>query len=439
MKRRDQQGYALIFIFALSAAMALMLYMEMPRMALELQRNREGLLIERGEQYIRAIKVFQSTNKRFPQTIEELESTNGRRFLRRRYLDPISGKDDWRLIHGDGSGRLTDSLVQKPTVPGQTEEKTASTAGENPQFGSTGDAGQRVAAALNRRASEMPGAPGSAPVPGQPGQPGDPTDPQQQQQQISPGAGLPPNAPPPQQITGPNGQPIARIPGLPGQMGAYPSQPANSQTGGVVPQPAQQQPTYGSGYTFGSGYSGSTAPPPAPAPNQQNQPPMPPGQPQAQFPGQQAFQPIPGGTSQSFGNPAMPGGVTPAAAMIQRMLTTPKPQGMRNLQQAGTQAMGVGIVGVASKVDAEGIKIYKDRTNYKEWEFVFDPAKQRGAPGQIPGQVPGMVNGQVPGQLPTPFGNTIPTNAAPGSPGFSPQPPGPGGMGPQQFPIPVRR
>ena len=117
-RRQSERGYALIFVFAMSAMMAMMLYLELPRLALEMQRNREELLIERGEQYVRAIKVFTKKNKKYPQTIEELEGTNGVRFLRRRYLDPMSGKDEWRLIHADASGRLTDSLVQKAAVPG---------------------------------------------------------------------------------------------------------------------------------------------------------------------------------------------------------------------------------------------------------------------------------------------------------------------------------
>ena len=67
---------------------------------------------------------------------------------------------------------------------------------------------------------------------------------------------------------------------------------------------------------------------------------------------------------------------------------------------AGT-GLGGGIAGVASKHDAEGIKIYKEKTNYKEWEFVYDPTKdQKGQQGQIPGQMPGQVPGQIPGQIP---------------------------------------
>jgi hypothetical protein len=100
--------------------------------------------------------------------------------------------------------------------------------------------------------------------------------------------------------------------------------------------------------------------------------------------------------------------------MIQQILTRPNPQGLANIQggMGGAQAMGGGIAGVASKHDAEGIKIYKEKTNYKEWEFVYDPSKEKGAMGQIPGQVQGTVGGQMPGQ-----------------PGFGGQP---GGFGGQQ-------
>ena len=72
-RRQFQQGYALIFVFAMSAMMALMLYMELPRLALEMQRNREELLIERGEQYARAVKVFQKKNKKVITVLAEAD------------------------------------------------------------------------------------------------------------------------------------------------------------------------------------------------------------------------------------------------------------------------------------------------------------------------------------------------------------------------------
>jgi hypothetical protein len=44
------------------------------------------------------------------------------------------------------------------------------------------------------------------------------------------------------------------------------------------------------------------------------------------------------------------------------------------------QTIGGGVAGVASTVEAEGIMVYGDRTNYSEWEFVFDVNKYKPPP-----------------------------------------------------------
>src|SRR5579871_5887696 len=110
---RGESGYALLLVFLMAACIAISLYMEMPRVAFESQRTKEQLLIDRGEQYKRAIQLFYRKNKRFPATMEELEKFQEIRFLRQRYKDPMTGKDEWRLIHVGPGGQLTDSLVQK--------------------------------------------------------------------------------------------------------------------------------------------------------------------------------------------------------------------------------------------------------------------------------------------------------------------------------------
>src|SRR5690242_8242691 len=116
MRRRgaEQHGFAMLLVFVMAAAVAIMLYKELPRVAFEAQRNKEELLIERGEQYQRAIQLYVRKWKKYPQTIEELENTNQIRFLRKRYDDPMTGKSEWRLVHVGPGGVFTDSLVHKP-------------------------------------------------------------------------------------------------------------------------------------------------------------------------------------------------------------------------------------------------------------------------------------------------------------------------------------
>src|SRR5438105_15231622 len=111
-RRQKESGYALMFVFLMAAVIAISLYMEIPRVAFETQRQKEQLLVERGEQYKRAIQLFMRANQRWPSKIEDLESTNNRRFLRKRYVDPMIGKDEWRVIHVQNR-TLIDCEVQK--------------------------------------------------------------------------------------------------------------------------------------------------------------------------------------------------------------------------------------------------------------------------------------------------------------------------------------
>ena len=92
-----------------------------------------------------------------------LEKTNNVRYLRKRYKDPMTGKDEWRVIHVNSAGQLTDSIIKKK----ESEEKKANLntfIGEMPTVGgatpNAADTGQNVA--LRRRASDQPGAPGTS-------------------------------------------------------------------------------------------------------------------------------------------------------------------------------------------------------------------------------------------------------------------------------------
>ena len=128
MARRAQggeAGFAMLVVFLLAAFIGIALYMEMPRVVMESQRDREELLIDRGTQYKRAIQVFYRKFSRYPTDLDALDNTNNIRFLRRRYKDPMTGEDEWRLIHAAGPGIFTDSLVNAP--PGAQPAQSADT------------------------------------------------------------------------------------------------------------------------------------------------------------------------------------------------------------------------------------------------------------------------------------------------------------------------
>jgi type II secretory pathway pseudopilin PulG len=137
--RRPDRGYILITLILFVALIAIAAVVMAPVIAFQVKRDREEELIHRGVQYSRAMKHFVKKFGRYPTRIEELENTNQVRFLRRRYKDPITGKD-FKILHmGD---------VQMA-------------------FGA-GIAGAVPAGGLNAGAPGAPGAPGTPGAPGGP-------------------------------------------------------------------------------------------------------------------------------------------------------------------------------------------------------------------------------------------------------------------------------
>ncbi len=117
-KRKNERGFVLLLVFLMASAVALMLYMQVPRYAFEGEREKEQILIDRGEEYKRAVYLYYvSNNHQWPTKLDDLESTNNHRYLRERFVDPYTGKADWRLIHTNGAF-LTDSLVTPPPAQG---------------------------------------------------------------------------------------------------------------------------------------------------------------------------------------------------------------------------------------------------------------------------------------------------------------------------------
>jgi hypothetical protein len=110
--RPGERGSALLIVFVFAAIIAIMLYREMPIAAFEARRQKEQTLIDRGHEYQRAVQLYyRKFRGQYPANINVLENSNNLRFLRRRYTDPFTGKDDWRLLHAGPGGQLMDSKV----------------------------------------------------------------------------------------------------------------------------------------------------------------------------------------------------------------------------------------------------------------------------------------------------------------------------------------
>src|SRR5688572_3927081 len=113
LRRRRDAGFSLAAIICLATAMSIALAVAVPSYQMQAKRQQEIELIFRGEEYMRAIQKF---NRRFPgaypPTIDALLETNGIRFLRRQYKDPITDKD-FRLISINADGSVIGSIVMQ--------------------------------------------------------------------------------------------------------------------------------------------------------------------------------------------------------------------------------------------------------------------------------------------------------------------------------------
>ena len=99
-KKSGQEGYVLLALMLAVTLILIALSIEAPRIAQQIQREKEEELYHRGMDYATAIKRFVHKNGgRFPVSVEQLEDTNHVRFLRKRYKDPMTGEDNWRLVH----------------------------------------------------------------------------------------------------------------------------------------------------------------------------------------------------------------------------------------------------------------------------------------------------------------------------------------------------
>lgn len=104
--RSGEQGFLLVGVIVMAALVLIALSVAAPILAKDLKREKELEAKHRGEQYVRAIRLYYQKMNSYPASVKALESTNNVRYLRQHYLDPMTGKDDWKLI-GLGQAKTT--------------------------------------------------------------------------------------------------------------------------------------------------------------------------------------------------------------------------------------------------------------------------------------------------------------------------------------------
>jgi type II secretory pathway pseudopilin PulG len=97
-RRDDEQGYMLVGLIVAIFLILLVLGTAAPKVARSLRREREVEAEHRANQYVRAIQLYYRKFGHYPGSMDQLEKSNNIRFLRQQYIDPLTGKADWRLI-----------------------------------------------------------------------------------------------------------------------------------------------------------------------------------------------------------------------------------------------------------------------------------------------------------------------------------------------------
>lgn len=149
---RESHGYAMAVLMVGIAVMAVLLALAMPTWRNVMQREREEELVFRGEQYVRAIRLYQRKfANAFPPSVEMLVD---QKFLRKKYKDPVTKDGDFQLVYeGQFSETPTAGGPQQrpgpvgpgsasPVRPGQTPPspalQTPGTQGAGPRGGLMG-------------------------------------------------------------------------------------------------------------------------------------------------------------------------------------------------------------------------------------------------------------------------------------------------------------
>jgi len=114
VSRRGDRGYALLMVIFLVATLMTFAVMGSLSIKTQGQREKENELAWRGNQYVRAIRLYYKKNGRFPKTMDDLTAYHSDQpnFIRKAYKDPMNRADGaWRMIYILPNGQLSGSVM----------------------------------------------------------------------------------------------------------------------------------------------------------------------------------------------------------------------------------------------------------------------------------------------------------------------------------------
>jgi len=97
--RPSEEGYMLVAAIFMLALFTIALAVALPKVIKEIQRDRELETMHRGKQYARAVRLYYKKFGAYPPNVDALvKPTNKIRFLRKKYVDLTTGKEEWKPV-----------------------------------------------------------------------------------------------------------------------------------------------------------------------------------------------------------------------------------------------------------------------------------------------------------------------------------------------------
>jgi len=170
----------LVAVIFMMAILVLSLAVAVPKVKQSIQRDREEETMQRGKQYIRAIQLYYRKFHAYPPNVDALVKTNEIRFLRKKYIDPTTGKEEWKpVMWGQNKTPMAMGFFGQPLAAavgggigpsGGNLNGTGSPSGglfnSSPTSGATGATTPSGATDPSSQTGTTPGAPGQPGTPG---------------------------------------------------------------------------------------------------------------------------------------------------------------------------------------------------------------------------------------------------------------------------------